>query len=75
MVIQKPLGPRRPSALFYHWWSRGLEIENRNCLADSSKDASPGSVLPANNSRDAPQPVETWPILSASPRWLTRVAV
>jgi hypothetical protein len=33
----------------------------------SSSAATPGSVFPSRNSRDAPPPVEMWDILSARP--------
>ncbi len=42
-----------------HWCSTGLVIENLNCLADCSSEATPGKVLPASNSKQAPPPVDT----------------
>src|SRR5262249_33515966 len=34
-----------------------------------SRAATPGRVLPARNSRDAPPPVETWPTFPCTPAW------
>src|SRR6185295_10564321 len=40
-----------------------------------SSTATPGSVLPARNSREAPPPVDTWPMRSATPACLTAATV
>src|SRR6185295_15590565 len=40
-----------------------------------SSTATPGSVRPARNSREAPPPVETWPMRSSTPACLTAATV
>src|SRR5579859_967802 len=50
----------------------GTRCDSQECPAYLSVSAAtPGSVMPARNSSDAPPPVEMWEILSATPADLT----